>query len=77
MPKERLLTTSFNLLSTAIVFTLLGSGCTSEQIYNTGQTWQNIQCEKIADQDVRKRCLESNTNTNYDTYQRQTQENVR
>ena len=49
------------------------SGCSSQQIYNTGQAWQRNECSKIADAQERNRCMAS-TNTSYEDYKRQTEE---
>jgi hypothetical protein len=64
--------TSFIKLYITVAVLSFASGCTSEQLYNTGQAWQNGNCEKIADQDVRKRCLDAGTS--YDDYKRQTED---
>jgi hypothetical protein len=64
--------TPFIKLYIAVAISALVSGCTSEQLYNTGQAWQQGNCEKIADQDVRKRCLDADTS--YDAYKRQTED---
>lgn len=49
------------------------SGCSSQQIYNSGQAWQRNECNKIIDGQERSRCL-ANSNTSYEDYKRQTQE---
>jgi len=43
------------------------SGCTSEQIFATGQAYQRNQCIKVADQDASSQCL-NRSNTRYDDY---------
>lgn len=48
------------------------AGCSSEQGYRTGQAWQQNQCNQIADQAERSRCL-SRASTSYDDYKRQTE----
>jgi hypothetical protein len=46
------------------------SGCTSEQLYATGQAYQRNQCQQLPDQDARKQCL-SKTNSSYDDYKKE------
>lgn len=58
------------ILVNLIVFSAL-YGCTSEQIYSTGQNWQRNECNKLADSQDRERCIKQ-TSTSYDTYQRET-----
>lgn len=53
-----------------IIFSLL-SGCTSEQIYASGQNWQYNECNKRADNQDRERCTDK-AHTSYDTYKQQT-----
>lgn len=60
------------LLACAIaVSTLLVSGCTSQQLYATGQGWQRNECNKLLDQSERERCMRQ-ADTSYDDYKRQT-----
>lgn len=47
------------------------AGCSSQQIYATGQNMQRQQCLKMPDQGDRERCL-SNANTGFDDYKRET-----
>jgi hypothetical protein len=47
----------------------LACGCTSQQLYATGQSYQRIQCQKMPDQSERERCL-SNAGTSHDDYKR-------
>lgn len=49
---------------------ILISGCTSEQIYATGQNMQRSQCMKNPDTQEQSRCFK-NAETSYDTYQRE------
>ncbi|MFZ1852405.1 MAG: hypothetical protein WAU15_09360 [Nitrosomonas sp.] len=54
----------------AAVLLIVGTGCTTQQLYNTGQAWQRNECNKFIDQQERSRCL-SSTNTSYETYKQQ------
>ena len=49
-----------------IICTLL-PGCTSKQLYGTGQEYQRNQCLHIPDKTESDRCL-SKINTSYDDY---------
>lgn len=55
-----------------ILFVTIGlcSGCTSQQLYATGQSYQRNQCLHLADQGDREKCL-SKTNTSYEDYKRE------
>lgn len=46
------------------------AGCSTQQLYGTGQAWQRNECQRLVDQYERERCL-SNANTSYDSYQKQ------
>lgn len=46
------------------------SGCSTQQLYNTGQSWQRNQCNQIIDQHERNRCL-ANASTSYEAYKKQ------
>lgn len=46
------------------------SGCTTQQLYSTGQSWQRNECTRMLDQWERERCL-SNAGTSYETYKKQ------
>ena len=48
----------------------LGTACSSQQTYATGQTWQRNECNKIIDPTDRQRCI-ARANESYDNYQRQ------
>ena len=48
-------------------------GCSSQQLYNTGQAWQRNECNKIVDAQEWNRCMAS-SNTSYDDYKRQAQD---
>jgi hypothetical protein len=49
------------------------SGCSSQQLYATGQEWKKNQCNKIIDMQERNRCM-SSTDTSYEDYKRQSEE---
>lgn len=55
----------------AILVSLALSGCTSEQVYYTGQAWQRNECNKIFDRNEYERCMNA-TNTPYEDYRRHT-----
>ncbi|MCG7757496.1 MAG: hypothetical protein LZF63_12660 [Nitrosomonas sp.] len=46
------------------------TGCTAQQLYSTGQSWQRNECSKIMDQQERARCL-SSTSASYEAYKKQ------
>lgn len=48
------------------------SGCSSQQLYHSGQAWQQNACNKIIDMQERNRCM-ANAGTSHDEYKRQTQ----
>jgi hypothetical protein len=54
----------------AILFTAL-PGCSSQQMYASGQGYQRSQCERLPDMGERQRCLEK-ANVSYEQYQRET-----
>ena len=57
----------------AIVVTSVLFGCSAEQIYDTGQAWQQNQCnQKMVNESDRERCL-SKTNMPYEDYKQQTE----
>lgn len=58
-------------LALVSVFLGLCSGCSSQQLYATGQAYQRNQCLHLPDQDEREKCL-SKTNTTYEEYKRET-----
>ena len=58
------------LLGTA-VFALAG-GCSSNQVYQSGQNWQRLECQKIQDLADRNKCL-SSASTSYEDYKRQSE----
>ncbi len=52
---------------------MLSSGCSSQQLYATGQAYQRNQCYKIPDDAGRESCLER-AGKSYDEYKRETDE---
>jgi hypothetical protein len=46
------------------------SACTTEQIYNSGQAWQQNQCGRYQNKADYDRCM-SSAAPNYDTYKRE------
>ena len=49
---------------------LFGGGCTWQQAYSAGQTWQRNSCNRLVEQTERERCL-GNASMTYDDYRRQ------
>jgi hypothetical protein len=49
---------------------LMLMGCSSQQLYATGQHWQRNECRKLVDADERMRC-EQSVATPFDQYQTQ------
>ena len=56
----------------AVVTTALAvtTGCTTQQLYTTGQSWQRNQCTRLVDQQERERC-QANAGASYETYKKQ------
>jgi hypothetical protein len=48
------------------------SACTTEQAYNSAQSWQQIQCNKYPDKAEADRCI-ANAGGSYEAYKRQTE----
>jgi hypothetical protein len=46
----------------------LVAGCTSQELYQTGQGWQKQECKKLQDRDERGRC-EKSAATSFERYQ--------
>ena len=59
-------TLPFILQAVAMVVSL--SGCSSQQLYATGQGWQKQECQKILEREQRMRCEQSAV-TSYERYQ--------
>lgn len=55
------------LLATVVVG---AQGCTSQQLYGSGQLWQKQECNKIIESQQRARCMQSAARS-YDDYQRE------
>ncbi|WP_460531308.1 hypothetical protein [Chitinimonas naiadis] len=53
------------------VLILAISGCSSKQLYLSGQNWQQEECNKQPDMQARQRCL-ARANTSYEDYRRET-----
>jgi hypothetical protein len=56
----------------AAAFLSVATGCSWQQAYSAGQTWQRNACNKLVEQTERDRCL-SNANLSYDDYRRQSE----
>jgi hypothetical protein len=56
-----------HLVIACIGLATLAAGCTSEQLYGTGQNWQRNQCNRMPDGDERRQCL-ARADTSYDDY---------
>ena len=68
------MTRHFLGLVPAVVVLAFCTGCSSQQLYATGQAYQRNQCMHLPDPDDRDRCL-SNANATYDDYKRETGSN--
>lgn len=53
----------------ALIIAALG-GCSSQELYGTGQGWQRNECRKLPDVQERERCMAS-TSRSFDDYQRE------
>jgi len=60
----------FMLAATLTVVSAITLGCSTQQLYGTGQAWQRNECQRLVDQYERERCL-TNANTSYESYQKQ------
>ncbi len=58
------------LLASSMIIALLCTGCSSQQLFTTGQAWQRQQCDRLADAQDRQRCLERAA-VDYDRYRRE------
>ena len=56
----------FMMLAAAAAVAL--AGCSSQQLYATGQGWQKQECQKILEREQRTRC-EQSAATSYERYQ--------
>ncbi len=52
------------------ILTITQSGCSTQQLYSTGQAWQRNQCHTLLDQQERERCI-ANASASYETYRKQ------
>lgn len=48
------------------------AGCTAEQAYSSGQSWQRNECQKMPDAGSRSRCLEA-AGLSADAYRRESE----
>ena len=62
MPRMR---TALNLLIASLTASLVA--CTTQELYATGQGWQQQECLKLKDLNERRRC-EKSTALSYDRY---------
>jgi hypothetical protein len=70
IPLNRLVT----LTCVAIVITSVLSGCSAQQLYDTGQAWQQNQCNQtMVNEHEREGCL-NKTNMPYEDYKQQTED---
>lgn len=67
---ERILTQKYSGIAAISIVCSLFSGCTSQQLYGTGQEYQRNQCMHIPDKAESDRCL-GKINTSYDDYKRE------
>jgi hypothetical protein len=67
---ERILTRKYSGIAAISIVCSLFSGCTSQQLYGTGQEYQRNQCLHIPDKVESDRCL-GKINTSYDDYKRE------
>ncbi len=56
----------------AVAILLVTPGCTWQQAYSAGQTWQRNACNRLIEQTERERCL-SNASMPYDDYRRKSE----
>jgi hypothetical protein len=61
-----------SLIGAAAAILSIASGCTWQQAYSAGQTWQRNACNRIVERIERERCL-SNASMSYEEYRRQTE----
>jgi hypothetical protein len=67
-------TTRGGIFAAACVFWVCG--CSTQQTYQAGQTWQRNECQKMVDAQARGRCLES-ASASFDAYQRQLEKDAK
>jgi hypothetical protein len=56
------------LAGVAVIAAAVLGGCSTEQVYGAGQTWQRNQCEQLADANQRDRCI-AGTDMTYPQYE--------
>jgi hypothetical protein len=65
---------SWDMRRTSLLLCMLAAlavmGCTAEQLYATGRSWQHTECAKVVDPEQRDRCYED-ANQPYGTYKRE------
>lgn len=61
--------TAFTLAASGGLAAVFASGCSSQQLYHAGQTWQQNECRKLPVSE-QQRCLNSNA-MSYEEYRRQ------
>lgn len=61
-------------IAIAFLLVLGAAGCTSQQMYASGQNYQRNQCERQPDMGERQRCLEK-ANMSHDEYKKETTAN--
>lgn len=54
----------------AVIAIVTATGCTTQQLYTTSQSWQRNQCTRLVDQLERERC-QVNAGASYETYTKQ------
>lgn len=59
-----------SIIALAVLIQLPLCACSNQQVYDTGQSWQREQCDRIMDRFEREHCLTSNSQS-YEDYQRQ------
>lgn len=57
------------LAVSALIATTL-PGCSSEQVYNTGQAWRRSTCDQMADREQRARCQQE-ADRSYDSFKKE------
>jgi hypothetical protein len=67
MPARRLP----NACAAAAVAMLALAGCTSQELWRSGQQWQKQECSRLKDIEERKRC-ERSAATSYEQYKAET-----
>ena len=56
-------------LPTLLLAASLAGACSSQQIYDSAQSWRRNECNRIADADQKERCIRE-ANRSYDAYQK-------